>query len=113
MSHNQYERDEVEQAAGVDLVFVNLFHAPLGRPMKYGSAYELFCRLAARAGFRARSHVLRHSAITRMAGVDRRVVQEIAGHISASSQDPYCHVTDADKREAVEMVAERRRQSRP
>lgn len=96
------------------MVFVNLFHSPLGEPMKYSNAHELFCRLATRAGFRARPHMLRHSAITRMrrAGVDRRVVQEIAGHVSASSQDVYSHVTDSDKREAVEMVAAARRQAR-
>ena len=28
------------------MVFVNLFHAPLGKAMSYGTAYELFCRLA-------------------------------------------------------------------
>ena len=69
----QYERDEVAEAAGCDMVFVNLFHPPLGEPMKYDNAHELFCRLAARAGFRTRPHMLRHSAITSMrpAGVDR------------------------------------------
>lgn len=113
-SHYQYERDEVGEAASVDMVFVNLFHPPLGEPMKYANAYELFCRLARRAGFRARPHMMRHSAITKMrrAGVDRRVVQEIAGHVSASSQDVYSHVTDSDKRQAVEMVAAARRQAR-
>ncbi|MFE0153625.1 hypothetical protein ACFWY5_41260 [Nonomuraea sp. NPDC059007] len=44
--------------------------------------------------------------------VDRRVVQEIAGHASVTSQDPYSHVTDSDSVEAVEMVAAKRRQSR-
>lgn len=58
--------------------------------------------------------MMRHSAITRMrrARVDRRVVQEIAGHVSASSQDVYSHVTDSDKRQAVEMVAAERGQAR-
>ncbi|MFB4273416.1 hypothetical protein [Nonomuraea sp. GTA35] len=57
--------------------------------------------------------MLRHSTIIRLrrAGVDRRVVQEITRHVSVTSQDPYSHVTDSDKREAVQMVA-RRRQSR-
>ena len=110
----QHERDQVGEADGCDMVFVNLFHPPLGEPMKYDNAHELFCRLAARAGFRARPHMLRHSAITSMrrAGVDRRVVQEIAGHVSESSQDVYSHVTDTDKREAVEMVAAERRKAR-
>lgn len=110
----QHERDEVAEAADCDMVFVNLFRAPLGEPMKYDNAHDLFCRLAARAGFRARPHMLRHSAITTMrrAGVERRVVQEIAGHVSESSQDVYSHVTDTDKREAVEMVAAKRRAAR-
>ncbi|MGW2214031.1 tyrosine-type recombinase/integrase [Nonomuraea sp. NPDC001684] len=115
-AHYQFERAEIggEIGDGGDMVFVNLFHAPLGKAMSYGTAYELFCRLAKRAGFRARPHMLRHSAITRLrrAGVDRRVVQEIAGHVSVTSQDPYSHVTDSDKREAVEMVAAKRRQAR-
>jgi hypothetical protein len=68
----QYERDGVVQAAGSDLVFVNLFHPPLGEPMKYDNAHEL----------------------------------------SAASQDVYSHVTDSDKRDAVEMVAAARRQAR-
>lgn len=112
-AHYQFERAEIIEDAG-DMVFVNLFHVPLGKAMSYGTAYELFCRLAKQAGFRARPHMLRHSAITRLrrAGVDRRVVQEIAGHVSVTSQDPYSHVTDSDKREAVEMVAAKRRQSR-
>jgi integrase len=48
------------------MVFVNLFHAPLGKAMSYGNAYELFCRLAKQAGFRTRPHMLRHSSITRL-----------------------------------------------
>ncbi|MEV4301403.1 tyrosine-type recombinase/integrase [Nonomuraea sp. NPDC049624] len=112
-AHYQFEQAEIVEDAG-DMVFVNLFHAPLGKAMSYGTAYELFCRLAKQAGFRARPHMLRHSSITRLrrAGVDRRVVQEIAGHVSVTSQDPYSHVTDSDKREAVEMVAAKRRQAR-
>ncbi|WP_206060736.1 tyrosine-type recombinase/integrase [Nonomuraea basaltis] len=96
-SHYQYERDEVSEAASIDLVFVNLFHPPLGEPMKYDNAHELFCRLAERAGFRARPHMMRHSAITRMrrAGVDRRVVQEIAGHGPCTT---YAGARDAGKR---------------
>ncbi|MEV0535483.1 tyrosine-type recombinase/integrase [Kitasatospora sp. NPDC050463] len=105
----QYERDEVPQAADCDMVFVNLFHAPLGEPMKYPSTYDLFVRLANKAGFRARPHMLRHSAITRWARNDmpRDMRQKLAGHASPSSQDRYTHTTDQEKREAVEMVAER------
>jgi hypothetical protein len=53
-SRYQYERDEVGEAALVNLVFVNLFHAPLGEPMSYGNTYELFCRLATGAAASSR-----------------------------------------------------------
>jgi integrase len=110
----RYERDEVPEAAGGDMVFVNLFRAPLGGAMKYPSTYELFKRLADRAGFRARPHMLRHSAITRWvrSGVPRDVAQDMAGHVSPSSMDPYTHTTDQDKRDAVELVAAKRKESR-
>ncbi|TMR93827.1 tyrosine-type recombinase/integrase [Nonomuraea basaltis] len=98
---------------------MNLFHAPLREPMKYDNAhepvrkYDCFAVWPPVSGFRAQPHMLRHSAITKMrqAGVDRRVAQEIGGHVSASSQNVYSHVTDSDKREAVEMVAAARRQA--
>ncbi|NEA68125.1 tyrosine-type recombinase/integrase [Streptomyces sp. SID12488] len=110
----RYERDEVPGAAGGDMVFVNLFRAPLGGAMKYPNTYELFKRLAGRAGFRARPHMLRHSAITRWvrSGVPRDVAQDMAGHASPSSMDPYTHTTDQDKRDAVELVAAKRKESR-
>lgn len=108
----RYEREEVAEAAGSDMVFVNLFRAPLGSAMRYDNAYELFKRLAKRAGFRARPHMLRHSAITRWrrAGISRDVRQNMAGHQSPASQDRYSHASDQDKRNAVELVAARRRQ---
>ncbi|WP_434593672.1 tyrosine-type recombinase/integrase [Streptomyces sp. A5-4] len=110
----RYERDEVAEAVACDMVFVNLFRAPLGEPMKYPSTYELFKRLAERAGFRARPHMLRHSAITRWvrSGVARDVCQDMAGHVSPSSMDPYTHTTDQDKRDAVELVAAKRKEAR-
>jgi integrase len=110
----RYEREAVPEAADCDMVFVNLFHAPLGEPMKYPSTYELFKRLAKRAGFRARPHMFRHSAITRWvrSGVPRDVAQNMAGHVSPQSMDPYTHTTDQDKRDAVELVAAKRKESR-
>ncbi|WP_218130917.1 tyrosine-type recombinase/integrase [Lentzea albidocapillata] len=103
----QHERDLVSEAAASDMVFVNLFRPPLGRPMGYDNAKDLFNRLALRAGFTARPHMLRHSAATSWirAGVDRDVVQHLLGHVSQSSMEPYLHPTDQDKRDAVERVA--------
>jgi site-specific recombinase XerD len=107
----QLERDEVPEATACDMVFVNLFHAPLGQPMRYGTAKELFDRLAKKTQLTARPHMLRHGAATAWvrAGVDEDVVQDLMGHISRSSLTPYLHTTDGDKRAAVELVAARRR----
>lgn len=101
------ERAAVAEADACDLVFVNLFRAPLGRGMRYATAKEMFDRLAKRAGFVARPHMLRHTAATRWvrSGVARDVVQELLGHVSPSSMDPYLHASDQDKRAAVERVA--------
>ncbi len=105
-----HERDQVPQARSCDFVFVNLFRSPLGQPLRYGSARDLFDRLAKRAGFPARPHMLRHSAATAWirAGVGRDVVQHLLGHVSPVSMEPYLHVSDADKRAAVERVAAQR-----
>jgi integrase/recombinase XerD len=110
----QHERDQVSQAADCDMVFVNLFRQPLGAPMTYGNAKDLFDRLARRAGFTARPHMLRHSAATRWigSGAGRDVVQELLGHVSPSSMQPYLHPTGADKRDAVELMAAARAAAR-
>lgn len=106
-----FERDAVAEAADVDMVFVNLFRAPLGRAMTYHNAKDLFDRLAKKAGFPARPHMLRHTAATTWVRnkVPRDVVQNLMGHVAASSMEPYVHATDTDKREAVERVAAIRR----
>ena len=116
----RYEREAFEGGEGgeggegCDMVFVNLFQPPVGEPMKYPNTYELFQRLAARAGLYAHPHMLRHSAITRWvrSGVDRDVAQDMAGHASPQSMDPYTHATNEDKRGAVEMVSAKRKERR-
>lgn len=102
-----HERARVPAAAEVDLVFVNLFRPPLGRPMNYQNAKDLFDRLARAGGFVARPHMLRHTAATQWirSGVPQDVAQNLLGHASPSSMQPYVHVSDRDKREAVERVA--------
>ncbi|WP_093484388.1 MULTISPECIES: tyrosine-type recombinase/integrase [unclassified Streptomyces] len=107
-----HERAMVPEAAESEMVFVNLFRNPLGKPMGYSNAKDLFDRLAAKVGFAARPHMLRHTAATRWVrnGTPRDVVQELMGHVSPSSMDPYVHATDADKRAAVERLAAKRRQ---
>ena len=102
-----HERDKVPEAADCDMVFLDLFRAPLGQPVSYQNAKDMFDRLARAAGFAARPHMLRHSAATGWirGGVPRDVIQNLLGHVSPSSMQPYLHVSDRDKREAVERVA--------
>ncbi|MGX1887423.1 tyrosine-type recombinase/integrase [Streptomyces sp. NPDC055287] len=106
-----HERSTVAEATACQMVFVNLFRSPLGRPMTYPNAKDLFDRLAKRAGFTARPHMLRHTALTRWArsGVERDVIMDLAGHVSPTSADPYVHTTEEDKRAAVTKVAAQRR----
>ncbi|MDT2006900.1 tyrosine-type recombinase/integrase [Rhodococcus opacus] len=101
-----YEREQVPEAAQSEMVFVNLFKDPLGQPMKYPNAKDLFNRLAAKADFAARPHMLRHTAATRWKrnGTPDDVTQNLMGHVSSSSMAPYVHATDTDKREAVERL---------
>ncbi len=103
----QFERADVARGADSDMVFVNLYHEPLGAAMTYRSAKGFFDRLAAECGFALRPHMLRHTAATNWvrAGVDIDVVQRLLGHFSMSSTAVYLHARDEDKRRAVEAVA--------
>lgn len=106
----QWERERVPAATDCDMVFVNLFNGPLGQAMKYPSTYELFVRLAKKAGFKAHPHMLRHSAATRWVreGKPRHVIQDIMGHVSPQSMEPYLHASDQEKRDAVRLVSQLR-----
>jgi integrase len=57
----RFERDVVEAAAQSDYLLVNLWRDPLGHAMSTDAVERLFVRLSAKAGFRARPHMLRHS----------------------------------------------------
>jgi hypothetical protein len=74
--------------------------------MTYDNAKEMFERLARAAGFTARPHMLRHGAATGWLrdGTPRDVVQELLGHVSQASMQPYIHVSDQEKHHAVERV---------
>lgn len=103
----QFERYEVLGDDDSDMVFVNLYHEPLGTPMVYRAAKRSFDRLAEQCGFAVRPHMLRHSAATNWvrARVDLDVVQRLMGHTSFASTALYLHARDEDKRRAVEAVA--------
>jgi integrase/recombinase XerD len=97
-----------------DMVFVNQFRPPLGRPMTYSNAKDLFDRLSRQLGFTVRPHMLRHTAANswRRQGVPRDVMQELLGHVSSSSMEHYFHPTDIEKRQAVDTVAALRGEAR-
>ena len=90
------------------LVFVNLYRAPLGEPLRYPNAKEMFDRLARRTGLVVRPHLLRHTAATTWLrqGTPRDTVQALLGHVSPTSMQSYFHPNEADKRAAVERGAE-------
>lgn len=101
------ERDDVPQTAGADYVFVNLVGPHVGKPMTYSNTKQIFERIGTRCGFRARPHMMRHTAATRWirSGVDPDVVQALLGHVSAASMAVYLHASDEDLRAAVELAA--------
>jgi integrase/recombinase XerD len=110
------ERDDCRPAAGCDFVFVNLFAEPLGAPMRYGRAAQLFRSLSQRADLRraVTPHMLRHaagSALTAAGGLD--VAQEILGHASIASTQIYVHASAERQRDAVERLAQAQRRARP
>lgn len=89
------------------LVFVNLYRAPRGAPLRYQNAKEMFDRLSTATGSVVRPHLLRHTAATTWLrqGTPRDTVQQLLGHASPSSMEPYIHPNEADKRAAVERGA--------
>jgi site-specific recombinase XerD len=110
--HSAYciERDQVPEAAESDYVLVNLYRRPLGRALSPAAVEELFVRLSARVGFRARPHMLRHSFASEvaLATKDPALVKELLGHASIYSTDVYLHARWADMRAAVDAHAKSR-----
>ncbi|MDE8671007.1 tyrosine-type recombinase/integrase [Pseudarthrobacter sp. H3Y2-7] len=49
-----------------DYVFVNLFSAPVGRPLRYDAVAKLVARLRALTGIKFTPHVLRHTRATEL-----------------------------------------------
>jgi site-specific recombinase XerD len=100
----QFERMSVPGASGSDLVFVNLFRAPVGAPMRLDAVNDL----VAAAGIDPvlRPHQLRHAFGSNVAdaggGID--VIASLLGHASVSSSQVYVHPDPARLREAVQRV---------
>lgn len=87
-----------------DYVFVNLWAAPVGRPMSYASVDRLVRRLRRRTGIEFTPHQFRHSYATDLLrrGVAIEVVQHLLGHAGISTTiDTYSHLGIEDARRAL------------
>ena len=84
-----------------DYVFVNLWSAPVGRPLRYGAVAKLVRRLRARTGIEFTPHTLRHSRATELirAGVPIKVVSKLLTHRSVTTtSEAYVHLDVEDLR---------------
>jgi integrase len=100
------DRDQCRRAQESDFVFVNLYRAPLGEPMKLHAANELLTRLSRRVGQKVTPHMLRHTFGTGAAQAESLdVVAELLGHASLRSTQIYVHPDIPRQRKAVEAGA--------
>lgn len=84
-----------------DYVFVNLWSAPLGRPLRYQAVAKLVGRLRVRSGISFTPHMLRHSRATELirGGVPIEVVSKLLTHRSVTTtSDAYVHLDVEDLR---------------
>lgn len=84
-----------------DYVFVNLWSAPIGRPLRYQAVTKLVGRLRARTGIEFTPHMLRHSRATELIrnGVPIEVVSKLLTHRSVTTtSDAYVHLDVEDLR---------------
>jgi integrase len=102
----QFERSGTPEGDNCDFVFINLYKAPLGEPLRYHNAKKLCERLSETVGFTVSPHMFRHSAATRWleSGTPRDVVQALLGHVSPASMSVYFHPTNATMRAAVQRA---------
>jgi integrase/recombinase XerD len=110
----EFERMRVADAADSDFVFVNLFRAKLGAPMRPDAIGELMAAASRRAGLdvAVRPHQLRHAfgsnVVDAGAGID--VVADLLGHAAVSSSQVYLHPNTSRLRAAVDAVPSPREQ---
>lgn len=109
-AYDQYvaERSGCSEATECDFLLVNLFAAPLGRPMRPGAVNELLDALSTRASLdrRIRPHMLRHSFATAVveAGGTWDELKDLLGHAWFTSSEVYLHPSQRRLRDAVERV---------
>jgi integrase/recombinase XerD len=88
-----------------DYVFVNLWGAPFGHPMRYQAVAGLVARLRARTGIAFTPHLFRHSHASDLIrqGVPIEVVSKRLTHTSVvTTSQTYLHLSAADV--AAELV---------
>jgi integrase/recombinase XerD len=104
-----FERGRCQPARDCDFVLVNLFHPPLGAPIRPGAVNELLAGLSRRAGLpRAiHPHQLRHGFASNVMDAGGAVdeAQELLGHARIGSTQMYLHPSPQRLRDAVERVA--------
>jgi site-specific recombinase XerD len=111
----EFERMRVAAAADSDFVFVNLFRAPIGAPLRPDAVGELLAAASRRAGLDTaiRPHQLRHAFASNVAdsggGID--VVADLLGHAWVSSSQAYSHPDPSRLRAAVDAVPGPREQA--
>ncbi len=115
MTRYVFERDRCRQARDCDFVLVNLFHPPLGAPMRPGAVNELLTGLSRRAGL-SRSvhpHQLRHGFASNVldAGGALDEAQELLGHAHVGSTQIYLHPSRRGCARRSIACARRRRRS--
>jgi site-specific recombinase XerD len=102
------ERAAVPAAAECDFVFVNLFHQPLGAPMRYTTAHQLLAGLSRKADLdrRVTPHMFRHGTGRALAetGADIAVIKELLHHARFSSTSVYTRPSDERLRRAVDNI---------
>lgn len=110
-----HERSLQIPSSSCIFVFVNIYaRANPDTPMRYSNVKRCTNRLAKAARVELHPHALRHTAATEWVHSDVSIdtVQELLGHRSPQSTAIYLHSSDSAKREAVERVAQYRREVR-
>ena len=105
----------VPAAACSDLLFVNLFRAPLGAPIRLDAVNDLVAAAARRAGIdpAPHPHQLRHAFASNVldAGGTLEEAQDLLGHASIASTQVYAHPDPGRLRAAVDAVPSPRMQA--
>ncbi len=106
--HYLAERDACPAAEACDFVLVNLFHRPLGQPMRADTVRAWMADASRRAGLdhEVRPHMFRHATATELLarGVGLDVVRELLGHASLRSTEVYAHPAPDTLRAAVDRL---------